>query len=379
MYSLLDRIPSLPRNCERACHTVTPKARNLNAPERPKQPSEGRAVFHAGDIYRSRNAPRPFSGGVFLYRMKYIYRHLILTVLVFLPAILTGVPCSASEERVLIDQAGREVTVPGYPERIVSLAPNITEILFAMNAGDRVVGVTVYSDYPKEAASIPVVGTYITPNLEAIVALKPDLVIATADGDKKEALAILETFGIPVYVINPKGIDAVIDTVVEIGGLVGEEATARGVADEMSRVVRDVEGSVKDLDPVSVLMVLDVEPVITVGTEAFPHELICRAGGVNAAGAQRIRYPRISLEAVIVSAPEVIIIPTMSFESDTDRAVAFFTAYPTIPAVMHERIHVIEADLVTRPGPRIVYGLREIAAVLHPEAFGDTTDDDPGT
>ena len=290
-----------------------------------------------------------------------------------------GVSCRAGEERVLIDQAGREVAVPDDPSRIVSLAPNITEILFSLDAGDRVVGVTVYSDYPDDAASIPVVGTYITPNLEAIVALKPDLVIATADGDKKEALAILEKLGIPVYVINPKGIDEVIDTVTEIGGLVGKEEKAKEIADEMSRVVRDVEGRVKDLEPVSTLMVLDVEPVITVGTEAFPHELIERAGGVNAAGSQKIRYPRISLEAVIVSAPEVIIIPTMSFESDTERASAFFTAYPTIPAVLHERIHVIEADLVTRPGPRIVMGLWDVAAFLHPEAFGDTTDDDPGT
>ena len=314
-----------------------------------------------------------------MYRIKFAYRHLILAILVLVPAISAGIPCRAGEDGILIDQMGREVTVPGSPERIVSLAPNITEILFALDAGDRIVGVTVYSDYPAEAASIPVVGTYITPNLEAIVAMEPDLVIATADGEKQESLAILEKLGIPVYVINPKGIDAVIDTVTDIGLLVGEEEKAQAITDEMHDVIDDVELRVKDLEPVTVLMALDVEPVITVGTEAFAHELIERAGGVNAAGSRRIRYPRISLETLIVSAPEVIIIPTMSFESDTERALAFFTAYPTIPAVINGRIHVIEADLVTRPGPRIVWGLREMAAALHPEAFGSETDDEPGT
>ena len=149
------------------------------------------------------------SGRGFLYHMKNAFRPLILAILVFMPAVLAGIPCGAGEARVLIDQMGREVAVPENPVRIISLAPNITEILFALDAGDRVVGVTAFSDYPEEAASIPVVGTYITPNLEAIVALEPDLVIATADGEKQEAIDILENVGIPVYVINPKSMDAV--------------------------------------------------------------------------------------------------------------------------------------------------------------------------
>jgi iron complex transport system substrate-binding protein len=300
-------------------------------------------------------------------------------VVILALAMLAGAPGRAGEARLLTDQVGREVAVPENPVRIVSLAPNITEILFAVGAGDRVVGVTVFSDYPAEAASLPVVGTYITPKLEAVVALEPDLVIATADGDKKESLEFLERLGIPVYAINPKGIDAVVDTVVEIGGLVGKEDAARIVADEMRDAVDDVERRVKPFEPVSVLMALDVEPLITVGTEAFAHELIERAGGENVSGSRRVRYPRLSMEAVIVSAPEVIVIPSMSFETDTDRAVAFFSSYPTIPAVKTERIHVIDADLVTRPGPRIVLGLRELAAILHPDAFKERTDDEPGT
>jgi len=314
-----------------------------------------------------------------LYGKKHICRRLIPAMVVLALAILTAAPGRAGEVRHLTDQVGREVTVPENPSSIVSLAPNITEILFAVGAGDRVVGVTVFSDYPAEAASIPVVGTYISPNLEAIVALEPDLVIATADGDKREALEFLEQIGIPVYVINPKGVDAVVDTVIEIGSLVGEDDAARAIADEMQDVMYDVELRVADLQPVSVLMALDVEPLITVGTETFAHELIERAGGVNVSGSRMVRYPRFSMETVIVSAPEVIVIPSMSFESDTDRALAFFTAYSTIPAVKTGRIHVIEADLVTRPGPRIVLGLRALAAVLHPDAFKEETDDEPGT
>jgi len=322
---------------------------------------------------------RPGKGGFFLYRKRHTCIRLIPAMIVPSLAISMGASSQAEEVRIFTDQVGREVTVPGNPSRIVSLAPNITEILFALGAGDRVVGVTAFSDYPAEAASIPSVGTYITPNLEAIVALEPDLIIATADGDKKEALEILEKLGIPVYVINPTGVSEVIDTVTEIGDLVGENDAAESIAGKMADALDDVEMRVEDLEPVSVLMALDVEPVITVGTETFAHELIERAGGVNAAGSRNLRYPRFSLEAVIASGPEVIVIPTMSFESDTERAVSFFTAFSTIPAVMTGRIHVIEADLVTRPGPRIVLGLREMARLLHPEAFGEIINDEPGS
>jgi iron complex transport system substrate-binding protein len=147
--------------------------------------------------------------------------------------LLASVPTWAGRHTV-IDQAGRTVTVPTEATRIISLAPNITEILFAVGAGDKIVGVSEYSNFPPEAAGLPQVGSYIKPNLEAIIALKPDLVIATADGEKRVEIDRLAALGVAVYIINPGTIAGVISTVREIGRLSGHEKEAEDTAREMA-------------------------------------------------------------------------------------------------------------------------------------------------
>jgi iron complex transport system substrate-binding protein len=290
----------------------------------------------------------------------------IITI-IFLAAVAAAT--AHAEDRSVVDQMGRTITVPEDPKRVVSLAPNITEILFAVGAGEKVVGVSGFSDYPKAARSLPKVGTYIKPNLERIVELSPDLVIATADGEKEKEMQKLQVLGIPVYVINPTDIPGIITTVREIGVLVSEEEGAEKLARGMETRIDDVRARVGGLKRVKVLLTLSMEPIITMSSGTFQDDLINIAGGVNIASGERVRYPRFSMEEIIVRAPEVIVITTMSPGGADGGAVKVWSRFKAIPAVAMGRIYTIDSDIVDRPSPRIVDGLCELARLLHPGAF----------
>ncbi|MBN1573773.1 MAG: cobalamin-binding protein [Deltaproteobacteria bacterium] len=303
-------------------------------------------------------------------REKTLIRSAVL-VLILISALLVVLAAAAAHasERRIVDQMGRTITVPENPKRIVSLAPNITEILFAVGAGSKVVGVSEFSDYPEAARSLPKVGTYIKPNLERIVELSPDLVIATADGEKEKEIAKLQTLGIPVYVINPTDISGIIETVREIGTLVSKGKEAERLARGMERRIDEVRARVKGLKKVRVLLTFSVEPIITMSSGTFQDDLINIAGGVNIAAGERVRYPQFSMEEIIVRAPEVIVITTMSPGDVDKREVKIWSRFGAIPAVAKGRIYTIDSDIVDRPSPRIVDGLYELTRLLHPEAF----------
>jgi iron complex transport system substrate-binding protein len=284
--------------------------------------------------------------------------------------ILFGAASAPGADYTLIDQAGRSVTVPADPARIISLAPNITEILFAVGAGDKIVGVSEYSNYPPDAAALPMVGTYIKPNLEAIISLSPDLVIGTADGEKRAEINRLASLGIPVYIINPRTIAGVISTVREIGRLTGREREGEATAAEMTKRIAAIKERLAALPPATVLLVLNTNPLITINDNTFQDEMIRTAGGRNIAAGESIRYPTLTYEEVVVRAPEVIIMTTMSPDEDYRSVTREWSRFPTVPAVKNGRIYVIDSDIIDRPSPRIVAGLEELARLLHPEAFG---------
>jgi iron complex transport system substrate-binding protein len=269
------------------------------------------------------------------------------------------------------DQVGRKVTVPDNPRRVVSLAPNITEILFAVGAGDTVVGTALFTNYPPGTENIPTVGSYIKPNLERIIELAPDLVIATADGEKKAEINRLSSLGIPVYIINPKDLAGVVRTVREIGALVGRKESADRAASAMEGRIAGVKERVARLPKVRALLVLSMHPLITMSARTFQDELIASAGGINIAAGEPIRYPTLSMEEVIVRAPEVIVMTTMSHDEDYHALTAEWSRFGSIPAVKTGRVFVVDSDIVDRPSPRIVEGLEALARLLHPEAFKD--------
>lgn len=262
------------------------------------------------------------------------------------------------------------VPVSDRPQRIISLAPSITETLYAVGAGDRVVGVTLFCNWPPEAVGKPLIGEFVRINFEKLLWLKPDLVIASSDAPSETVDHSLNQYGIPKLVVSANTVPEVIDLIRLIGNTVGNGARADLVADDLEKRTRAVEEKLKGASPVKAILVFGHEPLILAGPGIFADDLIKRGGGINLAGNSRIKYPKYSIERIIYEGPEVIIEASsgMSYPSpETDAIRAFWGQWPDIPAVKNDRVIIVNSDLVTRPGPRIVDGLEDVAEALHPE------------
>ncbi len=277
-----------------------------------------------------------------------------------------------SDAKTVTDQMGRHVTVPKKPERIVSLAPSITEIIFALDQGHRLKGVTTYSDFPPEAQKLPKVGSYVQLNLEKIVALKPDLCIAIKDGNPVAVARRLESLKIPVYAVNPRNLETVIQTVQEIGGLLNVQEKADQLVQSMNRRIQQVKSLVaQTVYRPRVFFQIGVSPIVSVGTHTFSNELIVLAGGKNVAQGP-IAYPRYSIEQVLALSPEVIIITSMARAAIFKQVKAQWNRWPSLPAVRNHRIYVEDSNLFDRPTPRLVEGLELMVRLIHPELFEGT-------
>jgi iron complex transport system substrate-binding protein len=268
----------------------------------------------------------------------------------------------------VMDEAGRQVEVPSRRQRIVSLAPSITEMLFALGAGNRVVGVTQFSNYPPASAHLPKVGSYVQPNIEKILALRPDLVIAIKDGNPKIVVDRVTEVGVPTFVIDPKSLDGVITSVRNIGRIVDTEQSGSRIALQMSARIREVEQKVSGAPRYRVFFQIGAEPIVSAGRGTFIDILIKTAGGVNITG-EMTAYPNLSLEQVLLARPEIILITSMAREGGFERIRRFWSQWPELPAVASNRIHIVNSDILDRPSPRIVDGLEMLARLIHPERF----------
>ena len=276
-----------------------------------------------------------------------------------------------ADAKTVVDQMRRTMTVPDNPKRVVSLAPSITEIIFALGQEDLLKGVTTYSNYPPAALMLPKVGSYIRLDLERIVALKPDLCIAIKDGNPKAAADRLTALNIPVYAVNPLDIETVAQTVIEIGGLLNAEEKARDLAEQMHTRVRRVKNLVaKTTHRPRVFFQIGIAPIVSVGSDTFINELIVLAGGENLA-AGSAAYPRFNREQVLSLAPEVIIISSMTRGASFEQIKAEWQSWPKIPAVQNHRIDIVDSDLFDRPSPRLVEALELLVKLIHPELFGN--------
>lgn len=298
---------------------------------------------------------------------------LISTILI-LAAILTsgcGRKMEVSEgagNRVFRDGLKRRVVIGSTPpRRIISLAPNITEILFALGLGEKVVGVTAYCDYPDEAKNKARIGDTIHPDLERLVAMNPDLVVVSTASQLESLAGKLGELSIPVYVTNPRTVREVAASILALGEVTGATARATEIATEMERRISAVESRVKNLPRLKVLYVLQTAPLITAGRNTFINDLINLAGGISISGAETADYPQFSRETVISRAPEVIIAPA-SHGAGVVNQDDLRRDFATTPAVKFNRIVRVNPDWVDRPGPRIIEGLEQLAQGLHPQS-----------
>jgi iron complex transport system substrate-binding protein len=267
------------------------------------------------------------------------------------------------------DALGREVYLQRLPERIIPLAPNLTEILYALGLGDRVVGVTNHCNYPPEASLKPRVGSYINLNVEKIISLSPDLAIGTVDGNERIILDLLEQANIKVFFVNPRSVRQVIDTILNLGRLCGAQGNAQVLAGKLTKRVDHVLDRTFSKEKPLVFLQIQIQPIMTVNKNTVHHDLIRLAGGRNMAAEEPVTYPRISMEEVIQKKPEVILISSMEMGGRFEKARQDWLRWTSIPAVQNKRVYLIDSDLIDRPSPRLIDGLEIMARYIHPEAF----------
>jgi len=274
-------------------------------------------------------------------------------------------PKTATFPMTVTDDAGRAVTVDAKPERIVSLAPANTEILYGLDALDRVVGVTTYDDYPPEVATLEKVGDFVGPNLEAIAALEPDLVLVTT-GVQADIISQIEALGATVIAIDPQSLDALYVSIATVGAAIGEPAKADALVSDMQRELEGIQNAI-DAAPVRCFIEIAQDPLYTAGAVTLLNDLIEQAGGENVVTQEG--YVGYSVEQLLTDDPEVYLATLGSMSDPSDLAKR--PGYGELSAVKSGRVAVLEDNLVSRPGPRIIQGVRQIAEALHPEAFGN--------
>jgi iron complex transport system substrate-binding protein len=281
---------------------------------------------------------------------------------------LTLTACSPTEQtpaQYFFDDLGRLVAINGTPQRIVSLSPSNTEILFALGLGDKVMGVTDYCDYPPEALEKEKVGGYADPDIEKIVALNPDLILV-AYGTPMEVINSMVELGLTVFGIKTTDLDDLLNDIKRIGEITDKELKAQALTSEMAVRIQAVTNQTEELEQrPRVFYIVWHDPLWTAGSETFINELIEKGGGVNICG-NITGYPTISIEEVVARNPEVII--TSSWPGVYEWAMNE-TALNTTDARQYNRVFVCDDNLVQRPGPRLVEGLEWFAHFIHPEIF----------
>ena len=283
-------------------------------------------------------------------------------------ATVTLVNCSPGLQTqgtvTVVDEIGRTIRVPVHPKRIVSLAPSVTEMLFALGLNDRIVGVTSYCDYPPEATEKEKVGDTLRPGVERIIGLRSDLVVASTSSQVEQFVYRLEQAGVPVYASNPRSVDDVLESLIKLGGITGREGRAKELTREFRSRLDTVARQIDAADRPRVLFLLGVGPLITIGRHTFIDDIINRAGGESVTKDLETDYPQYSLESAVASRPEVIFLQS----GDTDLP----NRLKQTPAGVSGRVYHLDDALLLRPGPRVIDGVEKMAACLHPQLFPES-------
>jgi iron complex transport system substrate-binding protein len=258
-------------------------------------------------------------------------------------------------------QPSAPTTAPAA-RRVVSLAPSTTEILFALGAGDRVVGVDQYSDWPPEAAKVARVGSDLQPSVERILALKPDVVFIATSANSRELPAELERVGVHVVISQVVTLDDLWRDIEATGDAVGRHDAAIALVARLRARLAAIHARVAALPAPKALVVVWADPLTVVGGHSFVDDAIRAAGGDNIAADSQQPYPQYSVERMLARAPEVIVVGSHK----GGPALAPLTAHASLPAVKNNRVHSIDGDLLFRPGPRIVDGIELLARLFHP-------------
>ncbi len=277
--------------------------------------------------------------------------------------LILAVSYSGFSQISLVDDLHRNITLPSPAKRIVSLAPSISETLFAIGAGNAVVGVTDYCNYPSEAKQKQRVGGVVNPNIETIISLKPDLIALSMEGNVREDFKKLTSFGIPVFVTNPRNLSGIYTSIEQLGTLTGRRETAGRLVESLRSRADSIRAIIVKGKKQTVMVFVSLQPIIVVGQNTFFAEMIELAGGMNAAKKSASTYPTYSREAVLKSNPDVLIFMSDVLANPAD-LVTLFPEWTKLKAYRQKKIFRIDADIVSRPGPRAVNGLEALHNLL---------------
>lgn len=260
--------------------------------------------------------------------------------------------------RSVTDDLGKTIQVPEIIDSVVSLAPNLTEIIFAVGAGDKLVGVTTFCNYPADAKNIRKVSDTQKPNIESIVALKPQVVFVSTASQLEAFAGTLAQQNIAVFVTDPNSLEDIFRSIEKIGEIVGKAEKAKTLVEDLKGRVSSARGPIVYESLPKVFVQIDKDSLYTIGKDSYITDIVSRAGGVSATAELGTAYPKISREAALAMNPDVIVIS----ESDNNREPN--EAFRNSPAVKNGRVFRIDADLLSRPGPRVVDALEKIAEKL---------------
>jgi len=264
----------------------------------------------------------------------------------------------------------------GFSRRIVSLAPSLTETVFALGFGDRLVGVTNHCDYPAEAKNLPKVGDFMSPSLEVIAAQRPDLVIGVVGAIDPAKAREMERLGLNVALLSLSTVSEILSSFKRIAALLGDAEAGERLVRKLTLQFDKVTNRVAHTPRRSTLMVVGLRPLVAVGGKNFLDELMTLAGGANIARNAPQPWLNLPDEYVVAKAPQIIIEAGMG--SDTAAPARHWSDLKSIPAVKERRVYTYNSDKILRPGPRIGDGLEELARLIHPECF-DRADSAKGT
>jgi iron complex transport system substrate-binding protein len=281
----------------------------------------------------------------------------LLACLVFLAAL------SAHGARTVTDELGRQVQVPDHPHRVICLMPSIVDDVYALGAGADVVAVTDFTKYPAEAKTKPSVGLPLSPSLETIVSLHPDLVLGIGEWNKSDSLKQLESMRIAVFMISPHGVEGIYRSIASLGRALNREQAAQDLVARLRGRVAKVRGQVSGKPAVRILMPVWYDPIVTIGKSAFITELIEIAGGRSVTSDIAQEWPQVSLEAVLARAPEALLLvrgSKMSMDQIRGRP-----GWVDLPAVKSNRVYFVD-DRIEFSSPVAFDALEELAKQFHP-------------
>ncbi|NWG13195.1 MAG: cobalamin-binding protein [Acidobacteria bacterium] len=265
-----------------------------------------------------------------------------------------------------IDAIGRRVTLPRHPDRIVSLAPSVTEVLYLLGISDRLIGVTTHCDWPEDARQKPKIGDLLNPDAELILAARPDLIIASTAGNDRSAVLKLAGLGLPVFVTAPRSVATILETVEQIGRITDSEDRGQALAAAMKQRLDALDRRLAGVPMTRLFYITWFEPLLAPGQGTFENDLLRHAGAESITSGIAEFYPRYSLEQLIAQDPDVVV--AARHEGAPLPDLKSLSGWGRLRAVREGRVYLV-SQLLQHPSPRFVDALEDLARRLHPERF----------